>query len=465
MMKMLEELREKAWQLSYENQQLRRYKDINSLMRDAIAVMINERNPQTLFRHLFAITSQVMGEHQQVIFQRLNAHSSKAKLLSSALSEDTYTPADTFTIDHLFDKAYNFFNVKISSQWPETLNDFFSNVTSVISHPMSTPTGEYLLIIASPNLGQFSNDNATTLKHYAGFISGVLTLIETQRLATERDALLVQQARIQQSLERQEKLASIGQLAAGVAHELNNPLGFIQSNLVTLQSYVEHISQFIKDASSHSETAALAKKYDLEFIKEDMLDLMNDCLSGASKATGIVQNLRSYSHPNTDNAEITNIEEVVNSTLTIAATNIKHKASMVVDIIDHHCRVLINKNHLSQIILNLVTNAAQAIKHDQGEINIRVQKVEKYCVILVEDNGMGINETSLPYIFDPFYTTKQVGEGTGLGLSLSRNLAEQAKGTLTLDATGPKGSRFALTLPIVEVSATLASTQGGPPLS
>ena len=458
MMKMLEELREKVWQLTYENQQLKRYKDINLLMRDAVSVIVNERNATTLFSHLFELISQVMGNHHQVILKRVDNTQQQAVIVASNV-DSAHLQGLSFPLSaSIFNNAFNYFNVKFSSEWSSHLATLLPAAVSAISQPIQTSSGPHVLLMISPNVGQFTQTHANTLGQYAGFISGVLSLIETQRLAIERDTLLAQQARIQQSLERQEKLASIGQLAAGVAHELNNPLGVIQSNLVTLNEYVEQMSAYLEETRHIESVAAKAKQFDIDFIRQDMLELMDDCINGATKATGIVQNLRTYSHPSNDQTERVDVDDVVTNTVSIALTTVKHRAHLMVKILQPNCCVLMHKNQLSQILLNLIQNAAQAIHHDQGEITILVQALEGRCIIVVNDNGGGIAEDALPYIFDPFFTTKQVGEGTGLGLSLSRNLAEQANGTLTLDYTSPKGSSFVLTLPIAQVETTAAAT-------
>ncbi len=255
-----------------------------------------------------------------------------------------------------------------------------------------------------------------------------------------------------------EKMASIGQLAAGVAHEINNPLGYIYSNLNTLKGYLTDIKQVASmakkmanelpsDNSLSSEFNTLAKELDLEFLQEDLQDLVKESIEGATRAKKIVQDLRDFSRIDKQEREIFDVEEGISATLNIVHNELKYKA----DIVKEYGGIKPFKcvgAQLNQVFMNLLVNAAHAID-DFGKITVRTgYEGEDYAWIEVEDTGKGIPDDVKNKIFDPFFTTKPVGKGTGLGLSLSYKIIQDHHGRLEVDSVVGKGTKFRVFLPI-----------------
>ena len=266
-------------------------------------------------------------------------------------------------------------------------------------------------------------------------------------------------------LMQSEIMASVGQLAAGVAHEINNPTGFVSSNLKTLTGYQDDIMALIKQyrklipdlkdistkenlSSSITEQAdrilTLENKIDIDFIINDILDLIKDCLEGTERIKKIVLDLKDFAHPGEDKLQVTDINKGIESTLNVVWNELKYKATVTKEYEDLP-NVKCYPQQLNQVFMNLFVNAAQAIK-DQGEITISTRADDGHVVIRISDTGMGISKENIPKLFDPFFTTKEVGKGTGLGLNVAYNIIEKHNGTIDVESEVGKGTTFIIRL-------------------
>ena len=286
-------------------------------------------------------------------------------------------------------------------------------------------------------------------------------------LAASFNTLLDTEQRYEQELKeaqvqamQSEKLASVGQLAAGVAHEINNPIGFINSNLGSLKGQVEDLLTVIEAykqaepalaghadllaAIEHAKAAA-----DLEFLQGDMTNLINESLDGVNRVKKIVDNLKDFSRVDTAEWQIANLETGLESTLNIVWNEIKYKAEVIKEYAGLPAIDCI-ASQLNQVFLNLLVNAAQAIA-ERGTITLRTGFDESTVWIDVADTGSGINPEHLGKIFDPFFTTKPVGKGTGLGLSLAYGIIKRHHGRMEVRSELGKGTTFRVTLPRVRV--------------
>lgn len=276
----------------------------------------------------------------------------------------------------------------------------------------------------------------------------------------------------QQHLVQSEKLASIGQLAAGVAHEINNPIGYIFSNFGTLEKYLEDVFAVIHaytqaepsvgDATLRQRLEELRKDTDLEFLLEDIPTLMRESREGIVRVRKIVQDLKDFSHVDaTQEWQFTNINQGIDSTLNIVNNEVKYKADVIKEygtLPEVQCMA----SQINQVVMNLVVNAAHAIGSQRGRITVRTGTDGDKVWIEVSDNGSGIPKDVLPRIFDPFFTTKPIGKGTGLGLSLSYGIVQKHHGDIAVNTSEGQGTTFRVTLPIQQPEAAPQTTQSAP---
>ncbi len=235
-----------------------------------------------------------------------------------------------------------------------------------------------------------------------------------------------------------EKMASLGQLVAGIAHELNNPIGFIYGNMKQLRSYIDRVESFLqKNAKGEKSLAG---------ILPDLNGLIEDTLKGSQAVKELVENLRTFSHLDQAERKPADIHPGIETCLMILRPEIKDRIRIETSL-ETTRQVECNAGQLNQVFLNIILNAAQAIP-DLGTIFIRTRDRGDTVVIEIEDTGSGIPEEIQDKIFDPFYTTKEVGHGMGLGLSISYSIIQNHGGKIEVESRKGKGSLFRITLPV-----------------
>ena len=281
------------------------------------------------------------------------------------------------------------------------------------------------------------------------------TLNETLSLEKERLASLVKELEATQAqLMQSERMASIGQLAAGVAHEINNPVGFVNSNLGSLQNYVLHLLKLLVTYEKAEEalptTAALQiaqvkKEIDFDFMCDDITVLLAESLDGLKRVTRIVQDLKNFSHVDDVDRQLANLEDGLESTLRVVWNELKYKAEVVKEFAGIP-PILCYPFQLNQVFMNLLVNASHALV-DKGKITIRTGCDDDQVWVQVQDSGKGIAPENLSRIFDPFFTTKPVGKGTGLGLSLSYDIVKKHGGHIDVKSVVDQGTTMTVFLP------------------
>ena len=280
---------------------------------------------------------------------------------------------------------------------------------------------------------------------------------DEQALQLRHEELNVRFNAAQEQLLQSEKLASIGQLAAGVAHEINNPIGYVHSNLGSLQEYVGNLFALIdvyeralRSADPHamrSEIDATRERLDVDFISRDLPQLLTESRQGIERVTAIVRDLRDFSRSDREHAwRLADLHAGLDSTINIVWNELRYKAKL-----EKHYGTLpmieCLQSELNQVFMNLLLNAGQAID-GEGVITVRTGHEPGQVWVEIGDTGSGIAPEMLQRIFDPFFTTKAVGKGTGLGLSISYGIVAKHHGRIEVDSAPQAGSRFRVILPV-----------------
>jgi two-component system, NtrC family, sensor kinase len=286
-------------------------------------------------------------------------------------------------------------------------------------------------------------------------------LLQLQHKNEEIEQTLQRLTQMQESLVQSEKMASIGQLTAGIAHEINNPLAFVSSNLNRFAEYFKDVNMLLqqwkvfgneinKDIAFQQHIASLQQleqKIDLEFIEHDFEELMKHTREGADRIKNIVNQLRGFSHVTTStDFAATDINQTIDETLTIVWNELKYKAIIHKEY-GNLPLVKCNAGELKQVFVNLLVNASHAIP-EQGNIFITTNATTTAVIITIHDTGSGIPHENLKKIFDPFFTTKPVGKGTGLGLWIVSTIIQNHHGSITVESEIGQGTSFHITLPI-----------------
>lgn len=272
----------------------------------------------------------------------------------------------------------------------------------------------------------------------------------------------------QSQLVQTEKMSSLGQMVAGVTHEINTPLAYTRSNTVLVDSQLADINKLVEAcarqadyllngealdedtlAEQISHVAVLAQELRQEKIIEEMRELLRNNISGLNQIAELVSNLKNFSRLDRQKIASVDLNEGLESVLIIARNELKYKVDLIKDYGDIP-QVRCSPSQINQVFLNLIVNAAHAIEQ-QGTISLRTRQQGDFVRVEIEDTGKGIPADIMPHIFDPFYTTKEIGEGTGLGLSIAYQIVQQHNGTIKVDSQPESGTKFVIDLPIESV--------------
>ena len=252
-----------------------------------------------------------------------------------------------------------------------------------------------------------------------------------------------------------------------MAHEINNPIGFVNSNLKTLESYQNSINELINNyrkllsdiknsvveedsdafvARQMGHVVKLETELDIDFLQEDVVDLIQDCQEGVERIKNIIIDLKEFAHPGEDKLKEADINNNIESTLNFVNYELKYKATVV----KNYGELPILKcypQQLNQVFMNILVNASQALEK-MGEIRVKTEHVNENIEIMISDNGKGIPEENLSTIFDSFFTTKDVGEGTGLGLNIAHNIVKKHGGSIDVESKVGEGTTFTVKIPV-----------------
>ncbi len=337
------------------------------------------------------------------------------------------------------------------------------------------PLGDVGSVVFAPLIAQ---DKCLGVMLIANVGSSIENRVRAAQILADAIAIAISNSRLYQDLERQmeqlkhtqamlahsEKMASIGQLAAGVAHEINNPIGFINSNLNTLEEYAQDLKEVIVKAEEAQRALERAyngqvapffeglektrKKVDIDYVLNDLDNLIRESKEGSQRVRKIVLDLKTFSRADGGEIQSANVNAILESAINIVWNQLKYTCTVSKDF-GQIPNVMCNSNQLGQVFVNLLVNASQAVGKDRpGHVGIRTYANERAVIIEVGDNGQGIRPEHLGKIFDPFFTTKPVGQGTGLGLSISYSIIEKHGGKMYVQSEVGVGTTFTMELPL-----------------
>lgn len=276
---------------------------------------------------------------------------------------------------------------------------------------------------------------------------------KNQAVESALEKLRVTQSKLVES----EKMASLGQLTAGIAHEINNPINFISSNLSPLKLNIKEIMEILNEyrklndpeskPSSLKKARQLEEKYDIEYLIKELNTILDGISDGAERTKEIVLGLRNFSRLDKHKLQEVKLSEMIDSSLVLLRNQYKDRIEITKSYDSNLTYVECYPGQLSQVLMNIFSNAIQAIE-GHGTISVKTELYKKEAVIIISDTGKGIPKDKLDNIFDPFYTTKEVGQGTGLGLSISYGIIQEHNGKIDVDSELGVGTTFKISLPV-----------------
>jgi signal transduction histidine kinase len=343
---------------------------------------------------------------------------------------------------------------KITESFPDTVVIMVSGVGRMQRVLDAVRLGAFDYLLKPCDLDVLELTVERALEHRALLLSARRYKLDLERRNEELRESKTKLERVQAQIVHSEKMASLGQLAAGVAHELNNPAGFIFGNMEILKecaSGLERLIKFYETASLPAEEVAQARlikdEIDYENTLDDLCSIIADCHDGAERIRDVVQNLRTFSRLDEADFKKVDIHEGLDATIRLLS---RYYAS---DKVELHCDYaelpLIDcyAGQLNQVWMNLLANAAQAVK-DGGHVRVVTRREGQTVLVSVSDTGCGIAPEHLKKIFDPFFTTKPVGDGTGLGLSVTHSIVEHHGGSIEVESRPGAGTTFIVTIPV-----------------
>ncbi|MDW6004376.1 sensor histidine kinase [Vibrio mangrovi] len=323
--------------------------------------------------------------------------------------------------------------------WCEHYAPFFPDTDKALVVSVRIHSRQYMMMLTSRSTDLWYQESLGKLAYILEVVKIALTYITSTEIMYDNS----------EHIEQTEKFASLGKLAAGVAHEVNNPLGFVMSNFGTLSAYMTEFKRFV---STLSET----QKASVADLLEDGSDIIAETLEGLTRIQNIVSSLNVYNHISGSRLGLVDLRDVISSALSLILGELKMRAEIDYQVPEQPMRVMGQSNKLQQALIHLVMNAFQSITSTEGKIQIQLtfeQSVltprKRNIRLSIKDNGKGIPEDHLQHIFEPFFTTKQVGSGAGLGLSVAKEIIEDHHGLISVQSELGKGTQVTIRLPCV----------------
>jgi signal transduction histidine kinase len=423
--------------------------------------LLTAKSEQELYQKMFGIFRDLYN--YEVCFVLENDSKGKMRCTNS-----TYPAVlgSLWEVDETLSRAIKsspvaLFNIKMQPTWQQHLETFDIPVTSVLYCPFKVHSQHAVIVFCHQTLGYYTQEYVEMANRYRTFTEQMAMSVQAKLMALETVRLKEEKARVEKSLIDSEKMASLGLLAAGVAHEINNPIAFINSNihflkdtlpdLATMQNIVASLANSRTEEERLSLASTAAKwvsQNKLDSVSDEISDICTESQEGLQRVTEIITSLRSFSHDaDIADDETVNVNDCIAHALRLVNSELKHRIE-IVQHLENPPSIKGKTGKLNQILVNLFVNAAQAME-DGGTLTIcsRHDKESNSTVVTVNDTGCGIEKHALQKLFEPFYTTKPTGKGTGLGLYISFSIVEAMGGAITVDSEVNVGTTFTLTFP------------------
>ena len=456
-----EQLQEKIIRLTFDKKRLEHHKSFNKLMLKGLKAVLGLDSRAEIFAEFFSLLAQAVGFKIAIVVQ-ISGELSEPVIASYGDCPRLNPAQQAFLKSMCEQQPTNWCNLTLHPLWPQHFSTTLAQLHSLLVQPVATSRTRYCLMLGHPEIGAFGAGDRDLLQQFMVFAGTMLEKIESEQLIKEGELLKQRQQQIEASLIQSEKMAALGQLAAGVAHELNNPLGYILSNIGTFKHYLQsyhlmlnlyqELTRLAPGSAAFEQQLRLieqtANKHDMPFLQQDSQDLIEDSLEGAIRLRDIIGSLRRFAHPDRGLIEQVQLNEILQSTVRMLWSEIKTKTKIEFQMASDLPQIAANPSQLSQIILNIVLNATQAMNKEMGMIKISTQYLEPWVELTIADNGSGIAPEHLPKIFDPFFTTKDVGKGTGLGLSLIKAIVDDHNAKISVQSEYGQGATFTLHFPV-----------------
>lgn len=459
-----EELREALNNTTRLKEHAEQLKQESDLLLASMMDLLESEGPEELFTRMFKAFAGIIPFDDALILEKQN----EKELVCQSSTDEKWLDS-VWQIDPIFDRvlsgeAIALFDSNRHSVW-QSFND--PNIASILYGPFSQDKHSDIIVFIHREKGFYIHKHIQVLERYRHFNHQIQISVNAKLRALESDKLRADKERAEASLFHAEKMASLGIMAAGVAHEINNPLSYVMSNISFIQDYTNTMAEFMRRSQvvlserqqgsipqDHSEQLLeWAKTENIWDLSADLLDVAQECKDGLSRVADIVDGLRNFSHQDNDSSEPLELDKCVESTLKMVNNELKYHCKVETHLTNPPPAIALT-GKINQVLTNLLINAGHAIESN-GLIEVSTgSKSDSQRGLMsyfsVKDNGCGIAEEKLKQIFDPFYTTKDVGKGTGLGLAISFKIVEQFNGYIDVQSTVGEGTKFTVYLPAIQ---------------
>ena len=437
------------------------------LLLAGIRTLLEATSPQSMYERLFTILGEIIPYESAFVLEQ---HA--PGIMKCTLGTATNFIGSEWQVDAVLKRTIAggpcaVYSLARQPAWSRHLDTLGANLSSALYCPFIGPGMNAILVFCHSEKGFYIQPHVQMAEKYRSFTEQTLLSVNAKLQALESQKLLEEKERTEAVLLQTEKMASLGLLSAGVAHEINNPIGFISSNISFLADSVAdlhhlkvHFEELINLGKSSEDKAMVEKSQGIDNWYQgvgfdntfsDINELVGDCQDGLARVKGIIGGLQNFARRDDETTIDVDINHCVESTLKLVSNELRYHCDLQVEL-GMTKKIQTNEGKMNQVLTNLLVNAGHAID-DRGWIKI-VTGTDNHEILglctwfSVEDSGCGIEPEKINRVFEPFYTTKGIGEGTGLGLAISYSIIEKLGGLLEVSSKLNLGTKFTAFIPL-----------------